>query len=244
MAKEQSEYLILKLRSGDEIVAKKNGSKRGYLLLHRPLQLQRSTLLDPSTGEIKKNICVFRDWLEFTTGIECEIPDDFVVMSGVPSPDLVKRYLVELNNLDNPRKPPKNTAPSSPSKDIKEEILDQFFKNLPKEDKSAPDIQSILAKMAGLPQQNQSMVTATFQMPPEVFMNIMLNLPLFDMGDIGDIGDMGGLDDDETDFGDDDSDDEPKTPKPPKNTPKKNKPKPNPDEEPPEGWNGRFGFPK
>ena len=103
MTKQESEFLILKLRSGDEIIGKKTGGSKNTLVLNRPLQLQRSTLLDPITGEVRKNICVFRDWLEFTTVLDSEIPTDYIVMSAPPSPDLVKRYLQELNNLDNPK---------------------------------------------------------------------------------------------------------------------------------------------
>jgi hypothetical protein len=244
MTKQESEFLILKLRSGDEIIGKKTGGSKNALILNRPLQLQRSTLLDPITGEVRKNICVFRDWLEFTTVLDSEIPTDHIVMSAPPSPDLVKRYLQELSNLDNPK--PKKAQKPLPQTDIKEDILDNFFKALAttKQEKpqtSAP-LDSILSKLGGMGGSNinPNMVTATFHMPPEVFMNIMLSLPLFDMGDISDLDDDSG----DSDFGDDDGEDEPKTPPQPKNTPKKNKPKPNTDEEPPQGWQGRFGFPK
>lgn len=237
MTNEESEFLILKLRSGDEIIGKKTGGSKATIILNRPLQLQRSTLLDPLTGEVRKNICVFRDWLEFTTVLDSEIPKDHVVMSAPPSPDLVKRYLQELNNLDNPK--PKKPLKGQPKIDSKEDILDNFFKALNNQEKpQTPSLEAMLSKL-GMPNPNPQMVTATFHMPPEVFMNIMLNLPLFDMGDIMDMDDSG-----DEDFGDDDGEDEPKKPQPPKNSPKKNKPKPNPDEEPPQGWQGRFGFPK
>jgi hypothetical protein len=242
MAKETEEYLVLKLHCGDEIIGKKNGSKKDHVLLHRPLQLQRSTLLDPLTGDVKKNICVFRDWLEFTASIECEIKTSHIMHQSAPSPVLLQKYLNELELLDNPskRKPKSPKPQQNPSQEMREDILDNFFKSMNKQEKppSVNTIESILSKLGGI-NQNPSLVTATFQMPPEVFLNIILNMPLFDMGDISDI-DMG---DEGEDFGDDDGEDDPKPPTP-KNSPKKNKPKPNPDEEPPQGWNGRFGFPK
>lgn len=237
MTKQESEFLVLKLRSGDEIIGKKTGGSKNIVVINRPLQLQRSTLLDPLTGEVRKNICVFRDWLEFTTVLDSEIPVDHIVMSAPPSPDLVKRYLQELNNLDNPK--PKKASKAQPKVDPKEDILDNFFKALNKQEKGqTPSLEAMLSKL-GMANPNPHMVTATFHMPPEVFMNIMLNLPLFDMGDIMDMDD-----DSDGEFGDEDGEDEPKQPQPPKNSPKKNKPKPNPDEEPPQGWQGRFGFPK
>lgn len=246
MTAEKSQFVLLKLRSGDEIIAKKAGAKKGILLLHRPLQLQRSTFLDPLSGNIKKNVCIFRDWLEFTTQIECEIPEDFIVMNASPTPDMVSRYLAELEKLDRGDK----AAPAKPSakKPTKEEIaatedlLDEYFKALqlppldtPKTPPQQPSKQSPM--LPNIPP-NASMVTATFSMPPDVFLNIILNMPMFDNWG----QDMG---DDSTDMdegGDDDSDGEPPSPKPKPPTPKK---KPNKDEDtPPDGWNGRFGFPK
>lgn len=242
MTKHESEFLILKLRSGDEIIGKKVGGSKNTLILNRPLQLQRSTLLDPMTGEVRKNICVFRDWLEFTTVLDSEIPTDHIVMSAPPSPDLLKRYLQELNNLDNPK--PKKVAKPPQKSDQREDILDSFFKELNKQEKpQSPSLDSILSKLGSPPSVNPAMVTATFHMPPEVFMNIILNMPLFEMGDImdGDDGENGG----DIDFGDDDGEDEPKNPpQQPNNNQKKKKPKGNSGDEPPQGWQGRFGFPK
>jgi hypothetical protein len=239
MAKEIAEYLILKLHCGDEIIGKKNGSKKDHILLHRPLQLQRSTLLDPLTGDVKKNICIFRDWLEFTSAIECEIKTSHIVHSSAPSPLLLDKYLKELHLLDNPdKRKPLKSQPNAPQA-AREDILDNFFKTLNKQEKP-PSLESMLSKLGGINPPNPAMVTATFQMPPEVFLNLMLNMPLFDIGDISDIDNMG---DEGEDFGDSDGEDEPKPPLP-KNSPKRNKPKPNPDEEPPQDWNGRFGFPK
>ena len=51
--------------------------------------------------------------------------------------------------------------------------------------------------------------------------------------------------DDGDGFGDDsDSEEDPKNPKTPPNPKNKKNRKPESGEDPPEGWNGRFGFPK
>jgi len=239
-----SQYVLLKLRSGDEIIAKKSGTKKGFLLLHRPLQLQRSTFLDPLSGNIKKNVCIFRDWLEFTTQIECEIPEDFIVMNGTPSPDMISRYLAELDKMDKQIKspnPPKPSAKSATKSDLEatEDLLDLYFKSL--KDLPQPSSFNQNPTQSGKPPVNppnisSDMVTASFSMPPDVFLNIVLNMPLFD----GFGQEMGDDSMDSDDGDDDDSDGDPPSPKP--KPPKK---KPNKDEDtPPDGWNGRFGFPK
>lgn len=244
MTAEKSQFVILKLRSGDEIIAKKAGTKKDVLLLYRPLQLQRSTFLDPNTGNVRKNICIFRDWLEFTTQINCEIPNDFIIFSGVATPDMVSRYLAELDKLDKQDKttPPPITKKSQKS-DLQatEDLLDEYFKALQQPLTGAPLPPPQQSKPPILPPSlpiNTNMVTATFSMPPDVFLNIVLNMPMFD----GWGQDLGDDSTDMDDGGEDDSDGEPPSPKPKPPSPKK---KPNKDEDtPPDGWNGRFGFPK
>jgi hypothetical protein len=242
MAQDQSKYVLLKLRSGDEIIAKKSGSKKGILILSRPLHMQRSTFLDPLTGGVKKNLCVFRDWLEFTSNLECEIPEDFIIFNGDPTPDMVQRYITELDKLDNPDKynAIKSKAPKT-SKEETDELLDEYFKALmsplpptPKKD-TPPEQKPPLT----LPP-SSSMVTASFSMPPDVFLNIVLNMPMFDgwggeMGDDSSEGEDGGDDDSEAD----------QSPPPPKNKPSNKKKPKRDDDTPPSGeWHGRFGFPK
>ena len=161
MTKEQPQYLILKLRSGDEIIGKRNGTKKGFVLLHRPLQLHRSTLLDPTTGAVRKNICMLRDWLEFTTQIECEIPEDYIVISNPPSPDMIEKYVQELVSfdVDAPQPvvapiattPPKATprkAPLPPPA-LTDDMLDDFFKNILQQKPNSPSAPPAAPFMGG-----------------------------------------------------------------------------------------------
>lgn len=240
MTAEKTEFVILKLRSGDEIIAKRNGAKKGVILLSRPLVMQRSTLLDPLTGNIKKNICVFRDWLEFTTQNECEIPTDFIVMEATPSPDIIKRYTNELEIMDKPQ-PQRQKAITPSTKQPKDLPMEEMMRYLmgaqnqskEKEQQNTDELLSKLLQSSGLSQ----MVTATFSMPPDVFLNIVLNMPMFD-GWGQDIDDF----DDDEDGGDGDigGEEPPAQPKPPQGKQKKTKK----DDDLPPGWNGRFGFPK
>ena len=238
----ETEYVLLKLQSGDEIVAKKSGVKKGFIVITRPLLLQRTTLLDPITGNVKKNICIFRDWLEFTTNLECELAVDSIILTAIPSPDIIKRYEKELDLLDRQIKGeiPKPSASKNTSKmDLEEaeNLLDEYFKTLKGlSPKDQPKLPTNPLGFPPSPPQNNGMVTATFSIPPDVFLNIVLNMPLFDSWG----QDMGDDSTDMDDGGDDDSEGEP-----PSQKPKPPKKKPNKDEDtPPDGWNGRFGFPK
>lgn len=234
MEKEKTEYLVIKLRSGDEIVGKKNGTKKGYVLLHRPLQIQRSTLLDPNSGQIKRNICVFRDWLEFSTENECEIPQDWIGFVGGASTDLSTRYTNELKIIDSGERTP---PPQAKAKGMS---IQDVLQNMPKgpQPDSPADLLRMI-QMLGQPGERTAsdMVTAKFTIPPDVFLSIVLNMPMFDSWG------QEMPEDDEGDSDDDEGEDPLKKPKPPQNGPKK-KPKPDQGDEPPSGWNGRFGFNK
>lgn len=246
MAKETAEFVLLKLRSGDEIVARKSGTSPQGLSLSRPLQLQRSTMLDPHTGEIKRNICVLRDWLEFTTSVDCNIPHDFIIVQSKASPDLIKRYMRELNALDTPSKgKPVPPAPPTTSPAV-EKKMEEFFRNM-----GLPSPPSTNSNPQGLPENPfsgmmgdlpQDRVTVNISMPMDAFLSLAMNLPLFEMGQDGPMDEFGDGDDD-LDFDGDDEDSHPKeptTPPPPKPRAKKKKPD---SDEPPEFPN-RFGFPK
>jgi len=258
MAKKTTEstHLLLKLRSGDEIVAKKISTTPTGLVLSRPLQLQRSVMFDPLTGNIKKNICIFRDWLEFTTSLECNVPNDFIIVASSATPDLIKRYTDELTNLDRPKGkpvpppvPPNNPAPSDPNDSQEFERLMKMLAG-GKPTQAPPNIKGLENlvkgedKIPSLGQQGSDMVSINIQMPYLAFMELMFALPMFDMIQEGPM--EGTTDDDDEDFDsdNDEGDSHPKTTPPPPKPQAKKKPKPNQGEEPPDGWQGRFGFPK
>jgi hypothetical protein len=244
MPNEKAQFVIVKLRSGDELVAQLTESSKDTVRLMRPLQMQRTSLYDTNTSQIKKNICVFRDWLEFSTDLECELPRDTILTMFNANDEIVRKYKQELEFLDTgSRSMPKKNAKEDEITDLEKEANDILMReamrllhgNPPM--KSDPSDKGSFINQTNLGQN----VTATFSMPPDVFLNIVLNMPMFD-------GWGQDMPDDGEDFGsDDDSEDEPRNPTPPpppNRKAKKKKPDSNSEDDPPKGWNGRFGFPK
>lgn len=263
MTKEKSEYILLKLRSGEEIIGRRVSAKRGHTGLERPLQINKSSIIDPHSGEIRKNICVLRDWMEFAVETRCEIPNDSILFSNTPTPEVVQRYKHELDRQDINAEVLKS-LPDSELNKIMDDIekvekapIDPLLARLmrmgeganPKPNPQDQILNDMLNKMTGQKPQmwgpppgagNQGAITITMSIPPDVFMNILFNLPMFD----GIWGEE--LPEDEDGDDDDDEGDQPKPPPPPKGqAPKGRKPKKDKDDEPPSnGWHGRFGFPK
>lgn len=247
MPNDTKKFVIVKLRTGDELVAELLREGDGYFQLYRPLQMQRSTIFDTHSSKIKKNICVFRDWLEFTTRLECPIKNEDILLLSDAGPDIIKKYLEELEYLDTGSKTKVAPVPKKPLDDkeveeIEREANEMLMREAMRLLNGTPPAKQQGDTGSFINQTNLGQnVTATFSMPPDVFLNIVLNMPMFD-------GWGQEMPDDGEDFGnDDDSEDEPKKPNPPpspsRKAPKK-KPDPNSEDEPPKGWNGRFGFPK
>ena len=67
-------YRILKLRSGEDIITKILGQKKGKYIIERPM-IFKSTIVFDEFGQ-KRDITILKDWLQFTNEISAEIPKD------------------------------------------------------------------------------------------------------------------------------------------------------------------------
>lgn len=254
----KNDHILLKLRSGEEIIGKRVSAKRGYTGVERPLQINKSSILDPISGQIRKNICVLRNWMEFSLENRCEIPNDYILFTSTPTPEVVERWRHEIEAQDT------QGGSAAPQEGPIDPILARLIAGADSTQPQLPPPQESAGRAAmnqimnelwgkilgskappgGVPPAGpnpQQMVTITMSIPPEVFMNVLFNLPIFDgWGD--------EILDDEEDEGSDEDDegDSQKPPPPPKGqAPKGRKPKKDKDDEPPSnGWHGRFGFPK
>ena len=72
-----SDYRLLKLKSGEEIVTKIVGQKKDSITVQRPYEFQSMMIADP-IGR-KKEVTVLKDWLRHSSQIKTIIPKDFIV---------------------------------------------------------------------------------------------------------------------------------------------------------------------
>ncbi|HIJ10478.1 TPA: hypothetical protein HA278_00345 [Candidatus Woesearchaeota archaeon] len=84
-------YRILRLRSGEDIITRIKGKKNDHFLVDRPMQMKISTMVD-SEGTNHKDILLLRNWLQYTTQIETEIPVDWVAIILTPDENAVSSY--------------------------------------------------------------------------------------------------------------------------------------------------------
>ena len=75
-------YRILKLRSGEDIITKILGQKKGRYIIERPMVFKSSMSFD-AFGQ-KKEITILKDWLQFTNEIVVEIPKNHIATFLTP----------------------------------------------------------------------------------------------------------------------------------------------------------------
>ena len=91
-------YKILKLKSGEELIAGIVGSTKGKMTLERPMVFKTSFQLD-GLGR-KRELTFLRDWLQNTTDIRVEIPRDHIATFLHPSSEVLKLYHLEKERDD------------------------------------------------------------------------------------------------------------------------------------------------
>ena len=165
-------YKLYKLRSGEEIVSKVVSTTSKKVTLFRPMQVKMSTLLDRNSG-MTRDIVLLRRWLDNTFEINCELPLDYVALELKPTPDLISRYLMELERED---------AYYDAMRDMEEmkgeegdepqasEFLERLMNDL-ENLKEANDSVEEMMEQEDMEEENHIMMN--FLLPPEIFLNIM-----------------------------------------------------------------------
>ena len=90
---------VLKLKSGDEIIAKVKGKEKGHFLVERPMQIKTSIMHD-EYGRVTNEVILLRSWLANTNQMVCKIPEDFVALMLPPAKPVINHYKVELEKED------------------------------------------------------------------------------------------------------------------------------------------------
>jgi len=111
-------FKVLKLRSGDDIVAKiiKDEQKKKFLRLERPMVLKVMHYVEPTRGDKRETIVLY-DWMKMTTSNHIDLPKDHVLGIFDANPDIIQAYDMQKRLEDNPslvqrlNNPPKANFP-------------------------------------------------------------------------------------------------------------------------------------
>ena len=94
----KSQYRIIKLRSGEEIISKIQGQQKGTLILERPMVF-RTMFMHDNFGR-PKEVTVLRSWTPNTNQLHTKIPKDFIATFSTPSKEAITLYELEKEQED------------------------------------------------------------------------------------------------------------------------------------------------
>ena len=137
-----SDYRILKLRSGEEIIAKVVGQNKKAMVLERPFMFKNSMIVD-GFGR-RREITVLKNWLANSKQIRTEIPKNHIASFLDPDDDVSVLYDIEKEREDtNQRKRSVGTSDSLfPHTDLEDLDMEDFNPN---------DLKEILENLAPSP---------------------------------------------------------------------------------------------
>jgi len=160
-----TDYRLLKLRSGEEIIAVVSGKTSSEIKLNRPMQMRLTTLHDPLTGAIVKENWMLRNWIPNTNENDCIIPLDFIVYSLEPNDESIFQYELEKEREDNPPPPRKAVSPEGSSL-----VLEQLFRQLGLD---LPDEENPKTPENITPDMLNNFVMMNFTMSKQLFSKLM-----------------------------------------------------------------------
>ena len=92
-------YRILKLKSGEDIIATIRGQVKNKLILERPMCFATRIIIDPYSGK-QRELTILKNWLPHTNEIQTKIPKDFIATYITPDSDVIKLYNLEKEKED------------------------------------------------------------------------------------------------------------------------------------------------
>jgi len=221
-----NQYILIKLRSGEEIVASILSKNRNGIKVSRPMLIRQVPFMDPLSGALKA-ASVMENWIGRTNENEVTIPNSWVGIKLTPAQEIVDAYEKYKNREDTPSLPPIKEE----EKTIREEVdeakkkelaeMEREMTRLMKEMAADAGISPMINSMADFDSMMQSkldpknpekeMVVVNFMIPAKIFKNLLEEGLIEDMMTAG----MSDIDDDDEDM-DLEDDVDPVLPKKPK----------------------------
>ena len=117
---------ILKLKSGEELIANVVKKENDLLFLNFPMVFKTLVIPDPYSG-MQKEITVLRDWISYGNENEISIPSDYILTLTGADEDAIELYTKEIEKKisdDSPKRKLKNYGEAK--KDLQKELEDML----------------------------------------------------------------------------------------------------------------------
>jgi len=190
-------YKILKLRSGEELIARICGESKGKLILERPM-IFKTVLLSSPSGK-QREITVLKNWLSLSNAIETKIPKDFIATFLEPDSGVIelynlekekedidpptKRKIIEGRDISKKSKKKKFTLPDPPNNisdlvnELSEENLQNLFDLIREDIKNMKENSQFMDEDSDFPYppmgEAQNWISMSMFFPPEALMSLV-----------------------------------------------------------------------
>lgn len=200
------DYILIKLRSGEEIIASLMSKNRNGLKVLRPMQIRQVPFMDHMTGSLKAAV-VMENWIGRTNDNEVTIPNNWIGIKMLPSTEVIEAYERYMKNEDMPKETPKpiDQKEQDELKRIEEEMTKMMSEMAADAGITSPMVggmDSFTSEMGK--NEGKDVVVVNFVFPSKMFKNMMDEgiLEDFLMGGMS-YQDDNGDDSDEDDMEDD-----------------------------------------
>ena len=166
--KKKSPYRILRLRSGDDIIAKIVGKKGDKFILERPMQMKSATILD---GGTQKEILCFRNWLQYTDDDQTNIPSDWIATFLTPQDEISDLYEHEKRKEDRLRAEMERLENAKPSDKL--EVLANLMQMMKESKEEKQEETKPQANMKDMIEPGS--VIVNLAIPPAIFFEMIAN---------------------------------------------------------------------
>jgi len=190
-----SSYRVLKLQSGEEIIAKIKGKKGEKIILENPMVF--TTQLRSTPFGQTQEITFLKDWLINIEKDTVKIPENFIVTWNSPSTDVAKLYDAERKNKSSRDYKKSSTNPNE--NNALDKILEDLKKLEDQIDETEKNVQPPFPTEPPFPLppgQSKNSIFMSMMLPPDFIKNLIEEgyLDLDDLDDLvypeDDIGDF------------------------------------------------------
>jgi hypothetical protein len=169
----KTQYRIMKLRSGEEIITRIVNSSKDKLTVERPMCF-RSLMIQDYYGT-PKEILVMKNWIPLSVENRIEIPKDSIMSYMTPNPDAISLYEAEKEKEDTKVKLSefKKANPVDEDEDFKK-MMKYLSENTQKLDDMMKDMTNSEAKQNDkTPQGKEDMIFMNMMFPPEMLIDLI-----------------------------------------------------------------------
>lgn len=169
---QKTKYKIMKLRSGEEIIARISNSTKEKITVERPMCFRSIMMQDYFGGP--KEILIMKNWIPLSVENNIDIPKDHVVSFINPNPDAIMLYETEKEKEDTKSKITqfKKENPIDDDEDFKK-MMKYLSDNTQRLDDMMKDIEKTDDKKNDKKPDNQDMIFMNMMFPPEMLVDLI-----------------------------------------------------------------------